>query len=141
MNNGYLLDTDICIFFLQGKLGLVKKIEEIGVENCYVSEITIAELLFGAENSQNYEKHIKEVQQFEDSFKIIPIFNILGLYAKEKVRLRKAGTQVAEFDLLIGATAVAHNMIMVTGNERHLGKIKGIQIENWTSVEFNEYAQ
>lgn len=51
MNNGYLLDTDICIFFLQGKLGLVKKIEEIGVENCYVSEITIAELLFGAENS------------------------------------------------------------------------------------------
>lgn len=104
----YLLDTDICIYFLKGKYGLVQKIEEVGIENCFVSEITIAELLFGAENSQNFEKHIAEVEKFENDFQIIPVYDALRIYAKEKVRLKRAGNLVAEFDLLIGSTALAH---------------------------------
>lgn len=69
--NGYLLDTDICIFFLQGKYGLSEKIGAVGIENCFISEITIAELLFGAENSTNYEKHIEEVSLFEQHFQLL----------------------------------------------------------------------
>ncbi len=46
----YLLDTNICIYFLKGQFNLHKKIEEIGEENCLLSEITIAELKFGVEN-------------------------------------------------------------------------------------------
>ena len=95
--NGYLLDTDICIFFLQGKYGLSLKVEEVGIENCYVSEITVAELLFGAENSQQYKKHMAEVDRFEKKFRIIPIYNVLRAYAKEKARLRKAGTPIAHY--------------------------------------------
>lgn len=130
--NGYLLDTDICIFFLQGKYGLSEKIGAVGIENCFISEITIAELLFGAENSTNYEKHIAEVSLFEQHFRIIPIYNVLSTYAKEKTRLKRKGSIIAEFDLLIGSTALAHDLIMVTGNGNHLGKIEGIQIEDWT---------
>ncbi len=44
----YLLDTDICIFFLKGKFNIYEKIKQVGVENCYISEITIAELKYGA---------------------------------------------------------------------------------------------
>lgn len=44
----YLLDTDICIAFLQGKYRLKEKIQHVAVQNCYVSEITIAELFYGA---------------------------------------------------------------------------------------------
>lgn len=45
--NGYLLDTDICIFFLQGKYGLAEKIEAVGIENCFVSEITLRNYFLG----------------------------------------------------------------------------------------------
>lgn len=38
----YLLDTNICVYFLNGKFNLQQKIDEVGIENCYVSEITIA---------------------------------------------------------------------------------------------------
>ena len=44
----YLLDTNICIFFLRGKLNLDEIIKEKGVRNCFISELTIFELLFGA---------------------------------------------------------------------------------------------
>lgn len=49
----YLLDTDICIFYLKNEFNILEKIERLGVENCYVSEITLLELTFGAYNSSN----------------------------------------------------------------------------------------
>ena len=52
----YLLDTNICIHFFRGKFDLIKKLNEIGIENCAISEITLAELVFGAENSSNPKK-------------------------------------------------------------------------------------
>lgn len=45
----YLLDSDICIFFLKGKFGINDRILTVGIENCCLSEITIAELKYGAE--------------------------------------------------------------------------------------------
>lgn len=136
----YLLDTDTCVHFLQGRYGISDKIEEVGKDNCFVSEITVAELFFGAANSQDPEKHFQEVETFQKSFKIIPIHNILRAYANEKVKLRRAGTPVAEFDLLIGVTARERGLILVTGNEKHLGKIKGVQIEDWTQKAYNSFA-
>ncbi len=52
----YLLDTNICIHFFKGKFNLIDKLTKIGIENCAISEITLAELIFGAENSTNPKK-------------------------------------------------------------------------------------
>ncbi len=127
----YLLDTDICIFFLRGKYDIDKKIEEVGKDNCFVSEITLAELKYGAANSDDPEKHRKLVQDFEQEFQILPIFSVLDLYAEEKVRLRKMGKPIDDFDLLIGITSVYNALTIVTNNEAHLGRIQNIKIENW----------
>ena len=102
--------------------------------NCFISEITVAELKFGAENSVQIEKNRKTVNTFLSLLQIIPIFGALDIYAIEKARLRKLGTPVDEFDLLIGATAVANNLIMVTNNTTHFQKIAAIQLEDWTST-------
>lgn len=129
--NVYLLDTDICIFLLKGKYGIIEKIKEVGPDNCAISEITIGELSFGAFKSANPEKHIKDVAQIEDLFDVIPIYESLEIFGKEKARLNKSGNGIPDFDLLIGVTAVQRGMIMVTNNEKHLSRIEGIRLENW----------
>jgi tRNA(fMet)-specific endonuclease VapC len=48
---------------LKGLFNLDKEIEKAGLSNCYVSEITIAELKFGAENSEHQEKNRKTVDR------------------------------------------------------------------------------
>jgi tRNA(fMet)-specific endonuclease VapC len=68
----YLLDTNICIYFLKGQFGLHDKIKEIGEQNCLLSEITIAELKFGAENSIQKEKNRKNVEEFQAKFETLP---------------------------------------------------------------------
>ena len=65
---------------------------------------------------------------------IIPIFGALDFYAKEKARLRKLGTPIDDFDLLIGATAVTNELIIVTNNTKHFTRIDLIEIEDWTTV-------
>jgi tRNA(fMet)-specific endonuclease VapC len=129
----YLLDTNICIFFFKGKFSLSEKIETIGLENCYISEVTLAELKYGAENSNNPSKHHKIIAEFQEKIQIIPIFNSIEVYAKEKARLRKAGTLIDDFDLLIGATAIYNDLTLVTNNLKHFNRLTNLNIEDWTS--------
>ena len=128
----FLIDTNTCIFYIIGNFELKKKFEKVDPQNCFISEITLAELKFGVENSDRKDKNQIVLNDFLTGIKIIPIFHSLDIYAKEKSRLRKAGTPVDEFDLLIGATAVVHNLIMVTNNTSHFKLIKGIKLEDWT---------
>jgi tRNA(fMet)-specific endonuclease VapC len=113
---------------------LKRKFETAGPENCFISEITLAELMFGVENSEKKEKNRKTLDNFLTGVKIVPIFHSLELYAKEKARLRKTGKPIDEFDLLIGVTSVTHNLAMVTNNTDHFKRIKGIVLEDWTKT-------
>ena len=69
----YLLDTNICSYFLRGLFNLGEKIETVETENCFVPEITIAELKFGAENNEYQEKNRRAVDDFVSKFTVIPI--------------------------------------------------------------------
>ena len=128
----YLIDTNICIFYIKGLYNLKKKFNDVDPSNCFVSEITLAELKFGVENSEKKEKNRKVLENFLSAIKVLPIYHSLDVYAKEKARLRKSGKTVDDFDLLIAATAVTHNLIMVINNTKEFKRISGIALEDWT---------
>ena len=132
--NKYLLDTNICVHFLRGKYNIIDKIREVGFDNCCISEITYAELLCGEKlalsRKQNYKP--QPLETFLANIDILPISDVIELFADEKVRLRLTGLPVGDdFDLLIGCTAVSNNLIMVTNNAKHYSRIKDIRIDNW----------
>ncbi len=114
----YLLDSNICIHFFRGKYGVINKLTEVGMENCAISEITLAELVFGAEKSENPEKNHELIEKFVNQLTVLPIFEAIQNYGKEKARLQKLGKMISDFDLLIGCTAVENKLIMVTENTR-----------------------
>ena len=128
----YLLDTNICAYFLNGKFNLESKIDEVGFENCVVSEITIAELKYGVQKSTLKEKNRKILETFQAKFDIIPIFPSLDIYAKEKARLKTKGKILDDFDLLIGSTAIFNKFILVTKNVSDFDRLEDIEIEDWT---------
>lgn len=103
--NGYLLDTDIVVFFLRNKKNIAEHLALLSSNDIFVSEVTVAELEYGNRCS--------------------------GRYAEERYRLRMLGQSIEDFDLLIGCTAVSDNLIMVTNNAKHYSRIKDIRIENW----------
>jgi tRNA(fMet)-specific endonuclease VapC len=134
----YLLDTNICIHFLKGEYKLKDKIKQVELGNCYFPEITILELLFGVENSAKTKKeHNRQTFiHFYNSIKhnIIRINSCFYTYAIEKTRLKQTGQLIGEFDMLIGCSAIANDITVVTRNTKHFERLRNIKMENWVDA-------
>ena len=132
----YLLDTNICIHWSKDEFSLRQKIRQAGVANCFLSELTIAELIYGiaksAPSKQAANRHSLDILQQLFAGRILLVGACCEAYGMEKVRLRALGRPVDDFDLMIGSTAVAHGLIFVTRNTRHYADISGLVQENWT---------
>ena len=131
----YLLDTNICIHYLKGQYNLQDKIDEVGLSSCFLSEITIAELLYGIENSAESQrkKNLENFSQLRASFlgRTLLIGDCFYEYARQKANVKRMGRPVGEFDLLIGATAIVNGLILVTRNTKDFLHLEGIQLKNW----------
>ena len=128
----YLLDTNICIFYIRGKLDFRQFVEAPWRESCCISEVSILELRYGAEKSNQSQKHHQVVDVFLNGLTVLSITKAIDTYAKEKVRFKKMGISLHdEFDLIIGTSAIANDLILVTDNVKHFINFEGIKIDNW----------
>ena len=57
---------------MRGMFEMNRKIALVGIRNCYLSEITVAELYYGAENSDNPQKTMRQTEEFISLFHVIP---------------------------------------------------------------------
>ena len=127
----FLLDSDTCISLIRGNQNVKGSIALAGSKNCFISEITIAELRFGAERCNWREREHAVVDLVCEKFMVLPISKAIRIFAAEKARLWNIGQKIADFDLLIGATALYHGLILVTNNTRHFERMQSLRLENW----------
>ena len=128
----FLLDSDTSIFCLRKQHGIAERICDVGVWNCSISQVTVAELRYGAECSDYPVRRHREVDEFCEYVSVISINDaIINIYAAQKAKMRKLGLLIADFDLLIGATAVYHGLALVTNNTKHFERMQSLQLENW----------
>jgi tRNA(fMet)-specific endonuclease VapC len=116
---------------MKGKFGLEVKFKNITADNCFISEITLAELKFGVENSENREKNKKVLDDFLTGVQVLPIYHSIDLYAKEKTRLRKAGTPIDDFDLngfIFGFLPILHILSRLICKDYFHNFFKGILV-------------
>ena len=132
--NQYLLDTNICAFYLRGKYDVDKHIDQVGWTNCFISEITMLELKMGVELSKQKDgkDRSKKLNKFLSDIQILPIHDAIDVAAEEKIRLRLAGTPCDDnFDLLIASTAIANGLVCVTDNTKDFFRFNDLRLENW----------
>lgn len=130
----YILDTNICVYWLKGVNGIDKKLSALDIENIFVSSITIAELLYGAYNSSKIDNNLEKVKEFDASINSFELDRqCLEVYAQIKAKLKSEGKIIDDFDILIASTAIVNNCVLVTNNVKHFERIDGLSIENWVS--------
>ncbi|MBO4483325.1 MAG: PIN domain-containing protein [Prevotella sp.] len=131
MKKKYLLDTCICIHFLQNRPEVVKKIQQIGWDKCCIAEATIGELLCGVRDDGRKARNVNIIESFVSDIEVVPTGLAIREYAKQKRVLQSQGRPIEDFDILIGASAIVAKAIMVTENVGHLERLNPIKIENW----------
>lgn len=126
----YLLDTNVLIDMFKGSHRVQERIFRAEFHNCFVSEITLAELYVGAFKGGR-PKQLQEIGFVVRRFHILPVTPALETYARLRVSLEETGMPLDDFDLLIAATARQEGLTLVSANTRHFERIKGLALENW----------
>lgn len=133
----YLLDSDIVITMLRDrtdKSGLRQKALNVGLENCYVSSVTLAELSSGAYRMPS-ERGFHELAFVKTIFNILPFGDVNSndsdIFGRCKSLLYASGTPIDDMDLMIGSSAAARGLVMVTHNTRHFSRIPDLVVEDW----------
>ena len=125
--NSYLLDTNIVIDFFRNSQKTKDKLKEI--DQLSTSAIVLGELIYGAENSSNREKHIKQINDFSRSCFVLPITEETSkIYGKIKTQLKTDGHPIPENDIWIAAHAIESNFILLS-NDTHFQLISDLLIE------------
>lgn len=129
----YILDTNVCIQILKGSsLRVREKISLTHSADVGVPSIVRFELLYGAHKSSNPQKKLPLIREFIGSFASVYVDDQIADKCGEiRATLEKAGTPIGPYDLLIGATAVAKYIILVTHNTTEFSRISGIRLEDW----------
>lgn len=127
----YLLDSDVLIDFLKKKEPGYTLISSIIGKKLFSSVISWAEIQYGIKKSMNVSDKNIEFANFIKEFEIdiLPVTqDIASKYVELRIGLEKKGQKIADFDLLIAATAIIKNLQLVTRNIRHFSRIPKLKI-------------
>lgn len=126
-----MLDTNSWIEYFKNRNGVADHVDALPRTQLCASEITVAELIYGAYNSKNFEKHYREAMWLKNNIEIYPISDALDDYGDIRFATKRKGNPIGQFDLLIGATARHYDLTVVTDNQKDFSPMPGVRIENW----------
>ena len=136
MPTKYLLDTNISIYITKHQPEIVRKHFEKHLPNgsIFISVITLGELRFGAEKSQNKAKALGVIDELVSIIPVIELDeNVAEHYAQIRKDLTSKGQIIGNNDLWLAAHARANNWVMVTNNEKEFLRVEGLNVENWVT--------
>jgi len=133
----YFLDSCICIYAINGKQehkNVIESIKKYPSTSIKIPSIVAAELYYGLFKSDKnrYSDNIKVCDDFLSLFEIVDFGNDSALkYGEIRAYLEKEGIPIDSNDLIIAATVLTHNGILVTNNIKHFERLKELKLENW----------
>lgn len=130
----YMLDTNICIYLIKKKPPKVlERLSGHEVSEVGVSVVTLSELEFGVQKSQQKERNGLALVQFLAPLEIAYFDeHAARQYGVLRAELENKGRPLGALDMLIAAHARALGAVLVTNNTREFRRVPELTIENWT---------
>ncbi len=128
----FLFDTDAISELLRPRpaRSYINWLMRVPREEQFTSAVVIGELYKGAYRSQARDRHLTNIEH-----RILPAVTVLPydtgiakVFGKIRAHLEEAGTVLPDADLQIAATALGHDLELVTGNLRHFRRISGLKL-------------
>lgn len=129
----YLLDTNICIYFMKNTYPLLtEKLLSHNPTDLLISSITVFELEYGAEKSNWDDKTRHKLAMFLSPFTILPFTGEDAITAgKLRGYLEKQGNPIGPYDVQIAAQGLSRGITVITHNTGEFNRIPNLQLEDW----------
>jgi tRNA(fMet)-specific endonuclease VapC len=129
----WLLDTNVCIRYLQGRFASVRQeIQARSPGEIIVCSIVRAELFYGAMKSDYPAMSLAKQRAFVERFPSLAFDDDAALvFGRIRADLQRQGKPIGPYDLQIAAIALAHGLTLVTHNTREFSRIEGLSLADW----------
>jgi tRNA(fMet)-specific endonuclease VapC len=128
----FMLDADSVSYAIRGVGEVGAHIVQHHPSEICLSALTVAQLRFGADRRRSKKLH-RVIDSFTTIIAVVPFDEScathFGVIASE---LAERGSPIGEFDTLIAAHAMGLNVTLVTNNEKHFRRVRGLKVVNWT---------
>ena len=125
----YLLDSDWIINLLAGKKVAQDKIQRLDPDDIDISFISVAEIYESAYHFANPDAHIEKFRALLKNFHLVDLnLPIMETFAEVRAHLRRRGQIIPDFDILLAATALHYDLVMLTNNRKHFERIPDLKI-------------
>lgn len=129
----YLLDTNICIYLMkESPPEVAARFAELGRDDVAMSSITLAELRFGVEVSQDSRRNEKALDSLLEDIPVVS-FDVSAAVVYGRLRALVRDRRRDALDRLIAAHAISLDAVVVTNNEADFNVYPGLRVENWVS--------
>ena len=130
----YMLDTDMCSYIIKEHPESVRqRFQKLAMEQLCISVVTYAELIYGVERSSSKRINRPVIEDFVRHLDVMSWDNeAANQYGVIRAELEAAGTLIGAMDMMIAAHAKSIKAVLVTNNQKHFTKVKGLKIDNWT---------
>lgn len=129
----YLLDTNICIYFMKNTYpSLSEKLFSHSPSELMISAVTVFELEYGASKSNWGDKTRGKLAMFLAPFTILPFQSDDAICAgRIRANLEKLGTRIGPYDVQLAAQAVSRDLTFVTHNTGEFSRVPNLRLEDW----------
>ena len=129
----FLLDTDICIYLIKNRPPeVLETFRQHRPSDIGISSVTLFELQYGAEKSNQRLKALKALEHFISPLSVADFdADAAAQAAAIRAQLEAKGTPIGPYDVLIAGVARSKRLVLVTNNLREFSRVEGLRVENW----------
>jgi tRNA(fMet)-specific endonuclease VapC len=132
----YLLDTNIIIYTMKNRPEQVKRRFQKHEGEMCISAVTLGELVFGAEYSQQVERNLADIEALVARLEVLPLDSKAAYhFGQIRAALYIMGQPIGPYDMMIAGHARAAGLILVTNNISEFERVPGLLLENWIEAD------
>jgi tRNA(fMet)-specific endonuclease VapC len=128
-----MLDTDMCSYIIKEHPESVRqRFQTLAMEQLCISVVTYAELIYGVARSSSKRVNRPIIEDFVRHLDVMDWdTEAADQYGVIRAELEAAGTPIGAMDMMIAAHAKSIKAVLVTNNQKHFTKVKGLKVDNW----------